>query len=75
MSSSNSCVEACAFNSNDHNTPWSRLVEAFKDSYAIEQTLEGLLRELAGIHANDSEAYWVIWILFHNLFTENKSVR
>ncbi|KAI4304715.1 hypothetical protein MLD38_040190 [Melastoma candidum] len=75
MSSSTSCFLASALISNDQNIPWPRLLEAFKDSYAIERTLEGLLHELVSIHAKDTEAYWVLWILFHNLFTENNSVR
>lgn len=44
---------------------WSQVMEAIKDSYAVERMSEQLLHHLVVQNANDVEAYWILSILFH----------
>ncbi|KAK3040594.1 hypothetical protein RJ639_026915, partial [Escallonia herrerae] len=54
---------------------WFKMMEAIKDSYAVERLSEQLLHNLAAQNASDLEAYWVLWILFHQLFDHQTSIR
>ncbi|OVA20501.1 Telomere length regulation protein [Macleaya cordata] len=54
---------------------WSQMMEAIKDPYATEKLSEQLLRLLATEHASDVEAYWILWILFHQTFKHQASIR
>ncbi|KAK2971352.1 hypothetical protein RJ640_030318 [Escallonia rubra] len=54
---------------------WLKMMEAIKDSYAVERLSEQLLHNLAAQNASDLEAYWVLWILFHRLFDHQASIR
>ncbi|XP_048137523.1 telomere length regulation protein TEL2 homolog isoform X2 [Rhodamnia argentea] len=68
-------IAADVFESDPGSQFWIKMMGNIKDSYAVERTSEELLRGLATEHINDTEAYWVIWILFHNLFYNQESVR
>ncbi|XP_068642099.1 uncharacterized protein [Aristolochia californica] len=46
---------------------WLSLMEAVRDPYAIERISEGLLRQLAVQIVYDTEAYWTLWLLFHQI--------
>ncbi|KAK9117429.1 hypothetical protein Sjap_016376 [Stephania japonica] len=54
---------------------WTRMIEAIKDPYAVERLAEYFLRQLAAANASDLEAYWILWILFHQTFKHQISVR
>ncbi|KAF8021541.1 hypothetical protein BT93_G1861 [Corymbia citriodora subsp. variegata] len=73
--SNGTTIGADIFESDPGSQFWIKMMENIKDSYAVERTSEELLRGLATECINDTEAYWVIWILFHNLFYDQKSVR
>ncbi|KAK3439806.1 hypothetical protein EUGRSUZ_B00148 [Eucalyptus grandis] len=73
--SNGTTVGADVFESDPGSQFWIRMMENIKDSHAVERTSEEFLRGLATERINDTEAYWVIWILFHNLFYNQKSVR
>ncbi|KAL3748065.1 hypothetical protein ACJRO7_009310 [Eucalyptus globulus] len=73
--SNGTTIGADVFESDPGSQFWIRMMENIKDSYAVERTSEEFLRGLATERINDTEAYWVIWILFHNLFYNQNSVR
>nr|POE72637.1 telomere length regulation protein tel2 like [Quercus suber] len=54
---------------------WLKMIEAIKDPYAVERLSEQLLHFLAIEHASDVEAYWFFWLLFHQTFKNQTSVR
>ncbi|KAA8542173.1 hypothetical protein F0562_023325 [Nyssa sinensis] len=54
---------------------WLKIIEAIKDAYALERISEQLLHQLAAEHASDVEAYWILWILFHQIYERQTSVR
>ncbi|KAI7727427.1 hypothetical protein M8C21_020432 [Ambrosia artemisiifolia] len=54
---------------------WSKIMEANKDSYAVERISEQLLHKLATQNINDVEGYWILWLLFHHIFELQSSVR
>ncbi|KAJ0106269.1 hypothetical protein Patl1_18230 [Pistacia atlantica] len=56
------------FESNPESIIWSKMMEAIKDPYAVERMSEQLLHQLAIDNVTDYEAYWIIWLLFHQLF-------
>ncbi|KAM5575118.1 hypothetical protein ABKV19_014187 [Rosa sericea] len=43
---------------------WLNLIQAIKDSYAVERMSAQLLHQLATEQVGDIEAYWVLWLLF-----------
>ncbi|XP_024161937.1 uncharacterized protein LOC112169186 [Rosa chinensis] len=47
---------------------WLNLIQAIKDSYAVERMSEKLLHQLATEQVGDIEAYWVLWLLFLRVF-------
>ncbi|KAI7727435.1 hypothetical protein M8C21_020440 [Ambrosia artemisiifolia] len=53
---------------------WSKIMEANKDSYAVERISEQLLHKLATQNINDVEGYWILWLLFHQIFELQSSV-
>lgn len=54
---------------------WMKMMEAIKDPYTIEKLSEQLLHQLAAANISDVEAYWIMWILFHQVFNHQTSVR
>ncbi|KAI3686392.1 hypothetical protein L1987_80067 [Smallanthus sonchifolius] len=54
---------------------WSKMMEATKDSYAVERISEQLLQKLATQNINDVEGYWILWLLFHQIFELQLSIR
>lgn len=54
---------------------WSKIMEAIKDSYALERLSEQLLQKLASENINDVEGYWILWLLFHKIFELRASIR
>ena len=54
---------------------WLNLMQAIKDSYAVERMSEQLLQQLSTGYASDVEAYWILWLLFHRIFQYQASVR
>ncbi|XP_042515891.1 telomere length regulation protein TEL2 homolog isoform X2 [Macadamia integrifolia] len=54
---------------------WFKMMETIKDSYAVERFSERLLHQLATEHSTDIEAYWTLWILFHQTFSNQASMR
>ncbi|KAL5717818.1 hypothetical protein ACHQM5_010781 [Ranunculus cassubicifolius] len=54
---------------------WMKMPQAIKDSYATERMAEHFLHILDVEHASDVEAYWCLWILFHQTFTTQSSMR
>ncbi|PWA87366.1 embryo defective protein [Artemisia annua] len=54
---------------------WSKIMEAFKDSYAVERISEQLLQKLAAQNINDVEGYWILWLLFHQIYELQASIR
>ncbi|GJX70702.1 telomere length regulation protein TEL2 homolog isoform X1 [Tanacetum coccineum] len=54
---------------------WSKIMEAIKDSYAVERISEQLLQKLATHSINDVEGYWILWLLFHQIYEFQASVR
>jgi len=54
---------------------WQAIAAAIKDSYAMERWTEALLREMVIANLNDVEAYWIIWMLFDEIFKNKASIR
>ncbi|KAH1131352.1 hypothetical protein J1N35_002730 [Gossypium stocksii] len=75
LSSNTGVVDTDVFESNPESQFWLKIMEAITDSYTVERIAEQLLRQLATEHASDIEAYWVLWILFHQLLKSQSSVR
>jgi hypothetical protein len=63
------------FESDPGSQFWLKMIEAIKDPYAVERMSEQLLHYLATEHASDVEAYWIFWLLFHQTFKNQTSVR
>ncbi|XP_060670509.1 uncharacterized protein LOC107418195 isoform X2 [Ziziphus jujuba] len=63
------------FESNPSSQFWLNLMQAIKDSYAVERMSEQLLQNLATGSASDVEAYWILWLLFHRIFEHQPSIR
>ncbi|XP_022632964.1 telomere length regulation protein TEL2 homolog isoform X2 [Vigna radiata var. radiata] len=54
---------------------WSRIMESISDPYTTERISEVILQRLATQDANDVQAYWLLWLLFHRIFKLQASVR
>ncbi|XP_065873767.1 uncharacterized protein [Euphorbia lathyris] len=63
------------FKANPRIQFWLGMMEAIKDPYSVEKLSEQLLHQLAVEHATDIEAYWILWILYHQAFKDQPSVR
>ncbi|KAJ8752074.1 hypothetical protein K2173_001101 [Erythroxylum novogranatense] len=63
------------YKSNSEYQFWSKMMEAIKDSHAIERMSEQLLHYLAHENVPDVEAYWTLWILFNRIIEVQPSVR
>ncbi|KAH9720685.1 Telomere reg-2 domain-containing protein [Citrus sinensis] len=63
------------FGSNPGSQVWSKIMGAIKDPYTVERMSELLLHQLASEHVTDVEAYWIIWLMFHQIFYQQTSVR
>lgn len=61
--------------SNPASQFWLNMMLSVKDSYAVEKMSEQLLREIAKQRVSDAEAYWILWILFHRIFSLQASFR
>ncbi|XP_050221935.1 uncharacterized protein LOC126672076 [Mercurialis annua] len=74
LSSPNQATEQM-FEGNPKSQIWLSILEAIKDSYAVERLSEQLLHQLAIEHVTDIEAYWTIWLLFNHIIKDQPSVR
>ncbi|KAJ3675463.1 hypothetical protein LUZ60_004505 [Juncus effusus] len=54
---------------------WLNLIETMKDPYSIERLTEAILRQLAVKNVTDSEAYWILWLLFNKSCNKSDSIR
>lgn len=54
---------------------WSVIIDAMVDLYAVEKMSEQLLHLLANEHTPDVEAYWIIWLLYHQILEHNPSIK
>lgn len=54
---------------------WLKMMESIKDPYSLERMTEQLLKQLAAQNTGDIEAHWILWILFHQVFHQQASVR
>lgn len=54
---------------------WLTIIEVIKDPYGVERFSEELLRQLATKDVNDTEAYWMLWMLFHRTMKHLTAVR
>lgn len=63
------------FESNPGSQFWLNLMQTVNDSYAVERISEEFLQQLATGYASDVEAYWIVWLLFHQNFDHQASVR
>ncbi|XP_010663036.1 uncharacterized protein LOC100256409 isoform X2 [Vitis vinifera] len=75
LQSNTDLIDADVFETNPGFLFWSKMMEAIKDPYAVERMSEQILHYLATEQASDTEAYWTLWMLFHQIFYRQKSVR
>lgn len=68
-------MQSDAFGSNLNSQIWSKLMEAVTDPFAIERFAEQLLHQIASQQTTEDEAYWTVWVLFHQLIKYRISVR
>lgn len=68
-------VDVDAFVSDPASQVWFNIMTTISDSYALERISDQLLHQLANEHASDVEAYWTLWILFHQIIEDQVSVR
>ncbi|XP_006581886.2 telomere length regulation protein TEL2 homolog [Glycine max] len=75
LSSNNDSVTKELFESKPEMVFWLKIMESFSDPYTMERISELVLHKLAAQEANDVQAYWVLWLLFHRIFKLQASVR
>lgn len=75
LSSNNDSVTKELFESKPEMVFWLKIMESFSDPYTMERISELVLHKLAAQEANDVQAYWVLWLLFHRIFKLQPSVR
>lgn len=75
LSSSNDIITEQVLESKPETMFWLRMMESIRDPYTMERISEQILHQLVTHHANDVQAYWVLWLLFHRLFKLRASVR
>ncbi|KAJ4823387.1 hypothetical protein Tsubulata_023429 [Turnera subulata] len=63
------------FKSDPRSWFWLTIMGAIKDHYAVERMSGHLLRQLSIEQPTDTEAYWILWILFNQIFQKQPSVR
>lgn len=54
---------------------WSNIIGAVKDPYTVKRISEQILRHLATQDISDIEAYWILWLLFHQSYENQASIR
>lgn len=54
---------------------WLKMMESINDSYSLERMTEQLLKQLAARNTGDIEAHWILWILFHQVYQKQASIR
>lgn len=54
---------------------WSKIIGAIKDPYTVKRISEQILRHLATQDISDVEAYWILWLLFHQSYENQASIR
>ncbi|KAF5732191.1 telomere length regulation protein TEL2 [Tripterygium wilfordii] len=74
LSSATDSVES-TFESKPGSQIWMKIMEVIKDPYVVERMTEQLLLQLAIKCASNTEAYWILWILFHRTIKNQASVR
>lgn len=54
---------------------WLKMMESIKDPYSLERITEQVLKQLAAQNTGDIEAHWILWILFHQVYQQQASIR
>ncbi|KAM3287033.1 telomere length regulation protein TEL2 [Capsicum chacoense] len=54
---------------------WLKMMESINDSYSLERMTEQLLKQLAARNTGDIAAHWILWILFHQVYQKQASIR
>lgn len=54
---------------------WLKIMEAVNDSHSAERIAEELLRQLDAQKLNEVEGYWILWMLFGQIYRRNPSIR
>ncbi|XP_056683454.1 uncharacterized protein [Spinacia oleracea] len=54
---------------------WFLMIEILRDAYVVEKMIERILHQLAAECEHDTEAYWILWILFHRAFQHQITIR
>ncbi|XP_070043661.1 uncharacterized protein [Nicotiana tomentosiformis] len=54
---------------------WLKMIESIKDPYSVERMTEELLKQLAAQNTGDIEAHLILWILFHQIYQQQASIR
>ncbi|KAH6799566.1 hypothetical protein C2S51_036050 [Perilla frutescens var. frutescens] len=54
---------------------WLKIIEAVNDSHSVERIAEELLRQLATQKLNEVEGYWILWMLFGQIYKRHPSIR
>ncbi|MED6212573.1 hypothetical protein PIB30_084738 [Stylosanthes scabra] len=75
LSSSNHSSTKELLESYPESMCWSRMMEAIRDPYIIERISEQILHQLVTHDADDVQAYWVLWLLFHRNWKVQASIR
>ncbi|KNA11412.1 hypothetical protein SOVF_135530 [Spinacia oleracea] len=64
-----------SFKSNSDFQFWFLMIEILRDAYVVEKMIEKILHQLAAECEHDTEAYWILWILFHRAFQHQITIR
>lgn len=54
---------------------WLKIMEAVNDSHSVERIAEELLRQLAAQNLDAVEGYWILRILFGQVYENRTSIR
>lgn len=75
LSSNTGSIGDSMIKPSSHSHFWLLIVEAMNDQYAVERLAEELLRQVATQNASDVEAYWILWLLFHQTISQKATMR
>ncbi|XP_019175514.1 PREDICTED: telomere length regulation protein TEL2 homolog [Ipomoea nil] len=52
-----------------------KIMEGVQDPHSVERLSEQLLNQLAAQSVRDAEAYWILWVLFNQIYKQKTSIR
>lgn len=52
-----------------------KIMEGVQDPHSVERLSEQLLNQLAAQRVRDSEAYWILWVLFNQIYKQKTLIR